>query len=73
MIGLMPCLLALLVELERAVHVAVVGHADRRLTVGDRLGHHLVEARRLVEHRELGVDVKVGERIGGHRGGAGGG
>jgi hypothetical protein len=42
----------------------VIGHADRRLPVGDRLGHHLVEARRAVEHRELGVDVEMGERIG---------
>ena len=59
-----PLLVALLVELERAVHVAVIGHADRRLPVGDGLGDQLVEARRAVEHRELGVDVEVGERIG---------
>ena len=29
----------------------------------DRLGHQLVEPGRAVEHRELGVDVEVGERI----------
>jgi hypothetical protein len=39
----------------------VVGDAERRLTVGDRLGDEIVEARRAVEHRELGVDVEVGE------------
>ena len=59
-----PLLLALLVELEGAVHVAVIGHRDRRLAVGDRLGHHLVEARGPVEHREFGVDVEVYERVG---------
>ena len=56
-------LAALLVELERPVHVAVVGDPDRRLPVGDRLGHQLVEPGGPVEHRELGVDVEVGERI----------
>ncbi len=55
---------ALLVELERAVHVAVIGDADGGLPVGDRLGDQLVEARRAVEHRELGVDVEVAERFG---------
>ena len=59
-------LAAFLVELERAVHVAVIGHADRRLAVGDRLGDQFVEARRPIEHRELGVDVEVAERVGGH-------
>ena len=63
MIGLIALLAALLVEVEDAVHVAVVGDADRRLAVGHRLGHDLVEPGRAVEHRELGVDVEVGERI----------
>ena len=52
---------ALLVELQRPVHVAVVGDPERRLAVGRRLGHQLVQAGRPVEHRELGVDVEVGE------------
>ena len=58
-----PLLAALLVELEGAVHVAVIGHPDRRLAVGDGLGHQLVQPGGAVEHRELGVDVEVGERI----------
>ena len=36
---------------------------ERRLTVGHRLGHQLVESGRAVEHRELGVDVEMGERV----------
>ena len=63
MIGLMPCVPARLVEVEDAVHVAVVGDADRRLAVGHRGGHDLVDPRRAVEHRELGVEVEVGERV----------
>ena len=54
-------LAALLVELQRPVHVAVVGDPERRLPVGDRLGHQLVEPGGPVQHRELGVDVEVGE------------
>ena len=63
MIGLTPWARALLEELEDPVHVAVVGDPERRLAVGYRLGDELVEARRAVEHRELGVDVEMGERI----------
>ena len=48
-------------ELEDPVHVAVVGDSERRLAVGHCLGDEIVEARRAVEHRELGVDVEVGE------------
>ena len=59
-----PLLVALAVEVERAVHVAVIGDADRRLAVADGLGDELVESSRAVEHRELGVDVEVGEGIG---------
>ena len=54
---------ALLEELEHPVHVAVIGDAERRLAVGDGLGDEIVEARCAVQHRELGVDVEVGERI----------
>jgi hypothetical protein len=72
---------AFLVEVERAVHVAVIGDADGRLAVADRLRHQFVEPCRAIEHRELGVHVQVGERvahigsfrrIGGHRSGPGG-
>jgi hypothetical protein len=52
---------ALPVEVQDAVHVAVVGDADRRLTVGHRRPHDLADAGRAVEHRVLGVDVEVGE------------
>ena len=55
--------LALLVEVEDPVHVAVIGDAHRRLSVGDSPGDRLVEAGGAVEHRELGVDVEVRERI----------
>ena len=51
-----------LVEVEDAVHVAVVGDADRRLPVGRRLGHDVLDPRRAVEHRVLGVQVQVDER-----------
>ncbi len=54
---------ALLEELEDAVHVAVVGDAERGLSVLHGLGHQFVEAGCAVEHGELGVDVQVGERI----------
>ncbi len=57
-------LVALAVEVERAVHVAVIGDADRRLAVTDGFGDEFVEPGRAVEHRELGVDVEVGEGIG---------
>jgi len=59
-----PLLVALAVEVERAVHVAVIGDADRRLAVPDGLGDEFVEPRRAVEHREFGVDMEVGEGIG---------
>ncbi len=52
------------VEVEDAVHVAVVGDADRRLAVGGRRGHHLGDAGRTVEHREFRVQVEVHERLG---------
>ncbi len=56
-------LVALLVELEGTVHIAVVGNTQGRLAVLHRLGHEFVEPGRTIEHRELGVDVKVGERV----------
>ena len=62
MIGLIPALARGLVEIEDAVHVAVVGDADRRLAVRDRPGDDVGHPGRTVEHRELGVLVQVGKR-----------
>jgi hypothetical protein len=39
----------------------VIGDAQRRLAIGHCLGDEVVEPRSTVEHRELGVDVEVGE------------
>ncbi len=55
-----------LVEVEDAVHVAVVGDADRGLAVGGGGGDDVGDARRTVEHRELGVQVEVDERLVAH-------
>jgi hypothetical protein len=63
MIGLMPCLRHSLKNVEHAVHVAVIGDAEGGLAILHRLGHQLVDTGRTVEHRELGVDVQVGERV----------
>ena len=52
------------VEREDAVHVAVVGDADRRLTVGRGRRDHFIDPRCTVEHRVLGVKVQMDERIG---------
>ena len=61
MMGLMPVGLARLVERQDAVHVAVVGDAERRLAVGGGRRHHVVDPGRAVEHRVLGVHVAVAE------------
>ncbi len=58
-----PGVVAALVEVEDAVHVAVVGDPERRLPVGGCGRDHVVEPRRPVEHRVLGVHVEMGERI----------
>ncbi len=60
--GVDALLAARLVEVDGAVHVAVVGHADRRLPVGHRGAHHVGDPRRAIEHRVLGVQMQVGER-----------
>ena len=62
MIGLIPACAGRLVEIEDAVHVAVVGDPDRRLTVRRRPRDDLGDPGRTVEHRELGVLVQVGKR-----------
>ena len=63
MIGFTPRSRAGLVEVEDSVHVAVVGDADCGLLVSDRGFDHVVDAGRTVEHRELGVQVEVDERV----------
>ena len=51
------------VQLERAVHVPVVGDPDGRLPVGGGGGDDLADPRGPVEHRVLGVEVQVDEGI----------
>ena len=51
------------VEVDDAVHVPVVGDADRGLTVGRGGGHHVLDAGRAVEHRVLGVQMEMDERL----------
>jgi hypothetical protein len=61
--GLDALLLALLVEVEDPVHVAVIGDPDRRLSVRHRRADDVGDARRAVQHRVLRVDVEVGEAV----------
>ena len=61
--GLDPGLVGRLVEVEDAVHVAVVGDGDGRLAVFGRPFDHLVHPGRPVQHGELGVEVQVGKRL----------
>ena len=56
-------LLARGVERQDAVHVAVVGDAERRLLVGRGRLDELVDPGGAVEHRELGVGVEVDEAL----------
>ena len=51
------------VEVDDAVHVPVVGDADRGLTVGCGGGHDVLDACRAVEHRVLGVEMEMHERL----------
>src|SRR5204863_2709015 len=50
---------ASLVELDGAVHDAVVGQTERRLAELGRAGRQLVDLARAVEQRVLGVDVEM--------------
>jgi hypothetical protein len=49
-----------LVQLDRAVHDAVIGKAERRLPELGGPGRQVVDLARSVEQRVLGVDVEVG-------------
>jgi hypothetical protein len=53
----------LLPEVVRPEDVAVVGHRQRRHPCRRRLGEQVLEPGRAVEHRVLGVDVQVHERV----------
>ena len=55
-------LTALLVEVENAVHVAVIGDCERRLAVLARSADDVADPRGTVEHRVLGMGVQVNER-----------
>ena len=57
-------LLGLVVELARAVHVAVVGHSDCRHLEARGLCEHRRDLGGPVEHRVLGVVVQMNERVG---------
>ena len=63
MIGMMPGVARGLVHVEDAVHVPVVGDADRRLAVRPRRRDDVADPRRTVEHRVLGVHVEMDERL----------
>ena len=63
MIGLMPWLLGLAVEVVGPVQVAVVGHRDRRHAELAGAAEQAVEQRRPVEHGVLGVHVQVHEVV----------
>ena len=60
--GRYPALVALLVEIEDAVHVAVVGDREGRLAVLDGGLYEIFDPGGPVEHRVLGVGVQVHER-----------
>ena len=62
-------LLGGLVELDGAVHDAVVGQADGRLIEGGGALGELADVAGAVEQRVLGVDVQVRDGRGAHRGG----
>ena len=62
-------LLGGLVELDGAVHDAVVGQADGRLIEGRGALGELADVARAVEQRVLGVNVQVRDGRGAHRGG----
>ena len=53
----------LAVEVVGAEHVAVVGHRHRRHAQARGLGEQVVEPGGTVEHRVLGVDMQVDERV----------
>lgn len=61
--GLHPGAGRLLVEVVGAVHVAMVGDRDRGHLQLAHEFEHLLQPRRSVEHRILGVDVQMNKRI----------
>ena len=61
--GLDALLPRLLVEVEDAVHVPVVGDTDGGLSVGHGGGDDLLDPGRPVEHGELSVKMEVSDRV----------
>ena len=57
--GLNALLTTFVIELDNAIHVAVVGDAQCRLTIGNSFCHQLVEARCAIEHGVFRMNVKV--------------
>ena len=55
------------VEVENAIHVAVIGHTESGLTIGDRFGDKFIKLGGAIEHRKLGVNVEMGERVAQHQ------
>ncbi len=52
-----------LVEVDDAVEHAMVGDRDRWLAICGGGPHHVLDPRRTVEHRELGVNMEMGEAV----------
>jgi hypothetical protein len=49
------------VELQRSVHVAVIGNSERWLTVCNGSRYEFIEPSCPIEHRKFCVDVEVGK------------
>ncbi len=62
-----PNLLSGLVEIDHAVEHPVVGDRHRRLPVVGSGSHEILDPRRTVEHRELGVHMQMSEAVAGQR------
>ena len=58
---------ALLIEVENSVHVAVVGHSECWLTIGDCFGDEFVKLGGSIEHGKLGMNMEMGERVAQHQ------
>jgi hypothetical protein len=58
-----PCLIAFLIEVQNAIHIAVVGNTHGWLAIFDCRGNNIANARRTVEHRILSVLMKMDKRI----------
>ena len=48
---------ALLIKIDNAIHVAVIGHAKCRHTFGGSFANQFIQTRCSVQHRKFGVNV----------------